>query len=236
MLQVSDIHTFYGRSHVLQGVSLNVDAREIVCLLGRNGVGKSTTLKSITGLTPPRKGSVRFDGKEMRGMKPHEIVRRGISYIPEDRRIFPMLTVKENLVLGTKNLSNVNSEIKSGNLEKMYGYFPALRAREKQMGGTLSGGEQQMLTIARGLMGNPRLMLLDEPFEGLAPLITKELTKIVTLMCQEEGLTLLLVEQNARLALKLANRGYVLEKGSVTFEGPSDVMAASEEVKKRCGI
>jgi branched-chain amino acid transport system ATP-binding protein len=236
MLQVSDIHTFYGRSHVLQGVSLKVDAKEIVCLLGRNGVGKSTTLKSITGLTPPRKGSVRFDGKEMRGMKPHEIVRRGISYVPEDRRIFPMLTVKENLVLGTKNLSNVNSEIKNGNLEKMYGYFPALRARKKQMGGTLSGGEQQMLTIARGLMGNPRLMLLDEPFEGLAPLIIKELTKIVTLMCQEEGLTLLLVEQNARLALKLANRGYVLEKGSVTFEGPRDVMLASEEVKKRCGI
>ena len=236
MLQVSDIHTFYGRSHVLQGVSLKVDAKEIVCLLGRNGVGKSTTLKSITGLTPPRKGSVRFDGKEMRGMKPHEIVRRGISYVPEDRLIFPMLTVKENLVLGTKNLSNVNSEIKNGNLEKMYGYFPALRARKKQMGGTLSGGEQQMLTIARGLMGNPRLMLLDEPFEGLAPLIIKELTKIVTLMCQEEGLTLLLVEQNARLALKLANRGYVLEKGSVTFEGPRDVMLASEEVKKRCGI
>lgn len=236
MLQVSDIHTFYGRSHVLQGVSLKVDAKEIVCLLGRNGVGKSTTLKSITGLTPPRKGSVRFDGKEMRGMKPHEIVRRGISYVPEDRRIFPVLTVKENLVLGTKNLSNVNSEIKNGNLEKMYGYFPALRARKKQMGGTLSGGEQQMLTIARGLMGNPRLMLLDEPFEGLAPLIIKELTKIVTLMCQEEGLTLLLVEQNARLALKLANRGYVLEKGSVTFEGPRDVMLASEEVKKRCGI
>jgi len=236
VLQVSDIHTFYGRSHVLQGVSLKVDAKEIVCLLGRNGVGKSTTLKSITGLTPPRKGSVRFDGKEMRGMKPHEIVRRGISYVPEDRRIFPMLTVKENLVLGTKNLSNVNSEIKNGNLEKMYGYFPALRARKKQMGGTLSGGEQQMLTIARGLMGNPRLMLLDEPFEGLAPLIIKELTKIVTLMCQEEGLTLLLVEQNARLALKLANRGYVLEKGSVTFEGPRDVMLASEEVKKRCGI
>jgi branched-chain amino acid transport system ATP-binding protein len=217
-------------------VSLKVDAKEIVCLLGRNGVGKSTTLKSITGLTPPRKGSVRFAGKEMRGMKPHEIVRRGISYVPEDRRIFPMLTVKENLVLGTKNLSNVNSEIKNGNLEKMYGYFPALRARKKQMGGTLSGGEQQMLTIARGLMGNPRLMLLDEPFEGLAPLIIKELTKIVTLMCQEEGLTLLLVEQNARLALKLANRGYVLEKGSVTFEGPRDVMLASEEVKKRCGI
>ena len=236
MLQVSDIHTFYGRSHVLQDVSLKVDAKEIVCLLGRNGVGKSTTLKSITGLTPPRKGSVRFDGKEMRGMRPHEIVRRGISYVPEDRRIFPMLTVRENLVLGTKNLSNVNSEIKSGNLEKMYGYFPALRARKKQMGGTLSGGEQQMLTIARGLMGNPRLMLLDEPFEGLAPLIIKELTKIVTLMCQEEGLTLLLVEQNARLALKLADRGYVLEKGSVTFEGPRDVMLASEEVKKRCGI
>ena len=236
MLQVSDMHTFYGRSHVLQGVSLKVDAKEIVCLLGRNGVGKSTTLKSITGLTPPREGSVHFDGKEMRGMKPHEIARRGISYVPEDRRIFPMLTVKENLFLGTKNLSNVNFEIKSGNLEKMYGYFPALRARKKQMGGTLSGGEQQMLTIARGLMGNPRLMLLDEPFEGLAPMIIREIIKIITLMCQEEGLTLLLVEQNARLALKLANRGYVLEKGSVTFEGPRDIMLESEEVKKRCGI
>lgn len=236
MLEVNNIHTFYGRSHILQGVSLTVEPREIVCLLGRNGVGKTTTLKSIIGLNPPRKGTICFEKEQISGLKPHEISRKGISYVPEERRIFPALTVKDNLVLGTKSLSSLTIEMKIKNLEKMYHYFPILNSRKKQMGGTLSGGEQQMLTIARGLIGNPRLMLLDEPFEGLAPLIVKELKKIISLLSQEDGLTLLLVEQNAHMALKLSNRGYVLEKGTVTFEGPSDVMRESDEVKKRCGI
>ena len=236
MLELENIHTYYGRSHILQGVSLTVRQQEIVCLLGRNGVGKTTTLKSIIGLTPPRRGAIRFENKEISGLKTHEISRKGISYVPEDRRIFPSLTVEENLLLGAKNLIDANSDAKMKNLGKMYNYFPILKARKKQSGGTLSGGEQQMLTIARGLMGNPKLMLLDEPFEGLAPLVVKELVKIISLLSQKEDLTLLIVEQNARMALRLANRGYVLEKGSVTFEGTSDVMQESEEVRRRCGI
>jgi len=236
MLELENIHTYYGRSHILQGVNLSVLQQEIVCLLGRNGVGKTTTLKSIIGLTPPRRGAIRFENKEISGLKTHEISRKGISYVPEDRRIFSTLTVEENLILGAKNLSDANFDAKMKNLEKMYNYFPILKARKKQLGGTLSGGEQQMLTIARGLMGNPKLMLLDEPFEGLAPLVVKELVEIISLLSQKEGLTLLIVEQNARMALRLADRGYVIEKGLVTFEGTSDVMQESEEVRRRCGI
>ncbi len=236
MLELKDIHTFYGRSHILQGVSLNVQAGEIVCLLGRNGVGKTTTLKSIIGLVPPRSGSILFKAEEIAGIPTHEIARKGISYVPEDRRIFPNLTVRENLILGTRNLQKATAETKRKNLEKMYAYFPRLGARENQLGGTFSGGEQQMLTIARGLMGNPQMMLLDEPCEGLAPIIVQELTKIIPVLCQSEGLTLLLVEQNAHVALKLAQRGYVLEKGAVTYHGPCDEMRESEEVKKKCGI
>jgi branched-chain amino acid transport system ATP-binding protein len=236
MLELKDVHTFYGRSHILQGVSLNVKAREIVCLLGHNGVGKTTTLKSIIGLVPPRSGSILFKAEEIARMPTHEIARRGMSYVPEDRRIFPNLTVRENLILGTRNLEKATTEIKRRNLAKMSAYFPRLGARKNQPGGTLSGGEQQMLTIARGLMGNPQMMLLDEPCEGLAPIIVQELTKIIPVLCQSEGLTLLLVEQNAHVALKLAQRGYVLEKGVVTYQGPCDEMAESEEVKKKCGI
>jgi len=236
MLKVDHIHTFYGLSHILQGTSLEVQAGEIVCLLGRNGVGKTTTLKSIIGLTPPREGKVIFKGEEIQGKRPHEISRLGISYVPEDRRIFPLLTVKENLILGTKNVIKMSLKQKKLNLERIYNYFSILREREKQLGRTLSGGEQQMLTVARGLMGNSQLMLLDEPSEGLAPLIVKELMSIIVRLCDEEGLTLLLVEQNARLALKVSRRGYVLEKGVVKFEGPSDYLLESREVRERCGL
>ncbi len=236
MLKIHDVHTFYGRSHILQGVSLEVGSKEIVCLLGRNGVGKTTTLKSIMGLTPPRQGSILFQGDEISRMPTCEIACKGISYVPEDRRVFPMLTVFENLNLGTKILVHMTPSAKKSNLQNMYDYFPILNQRRNQLGGTLSGGEQQMLTIARGLMGNPRLMLLDEPFEGLAPLIVKELMRILGILCIQEALTLLLVEQNARLAIKLSDRGYVLEKGIVTFQGPRDVLSESEEVRKRCGI
>lgn len=236
MLKLEEIHTFYGLSHILQGVNLEVQVGEVVCLLGRNGVGKTTTLKSIIGLVSPRKGRVIFCDQEIQGKKPHEISRLGISYVPEDRRVFPMLTVKENLTLGTKNATHFTINEKDHNLKRMYSYFPILREREKQLGKTLSGGEQQMLTVARGLMGNSKLMLLDEPSEGLAPLIVKELMSIIVRLCQEEGLTLLLVEQNARLALKISKRGYVLEKGIVKFEGASDDLLESKEVRERCGL
>jgi branched-chain amino acid transport system ATP-binding protein len=236
MLEIENVHTYYGRSHILQGVSFSIYSKEIVCLLGRNGVGKTTTLKSIIGLTPPRRGAIRFENREINGLKTHQIARRGISYVPEDRRIFSSLTVEQNLLLGAKNQPVANPEAKIKNMEKIYNYFPILKIRKKQSGGTLSGGEQQMLTIGRGLMGNPKLMLLDEPFEGLAPLIVKELARIISLLSREEGLTILLVEQNARMALRMAGRGYVLEKGLITFEGTSGVMRESEEVKRRCGI
>jgi branched-chain amino acid transport system ATP-binding protein len=236
MLEVNDVHTFYGRSHILQGVQLRVDAGEIVCLLGRNGVGKSTTLKSIIGLTPPREGKVVFDGQEIQGRYPHEISRLGISYVPEDRRVFPLLTVKENLILGTKNAGSTTPSQKRSNLEKIYEYFPLLKLREKQRGSTLSGGQQQMLTIARGLMGNPQLMLLDEPFEGLAPLVIKELMDIIVRLAQKENTTILLVEQKARLALQMAQRGYVLEKGIVKCEGSSEFLLNSSQVREGCGL
>ncbi len=235
MLKLDGIHTFMGLSHILHGVSLLVEKGEIVCLLGRNGVGKSTTLKSIMGLIPPREGTVLFEGESIMGWPTHKIARKGISYIPEDRRIFPMLTVEENLFLGT-NGKNMTTEAKKANLKRIWNYFPILKNKKNQMGGFLSGGEQQMLTIGRGLMGNPKLMLLDEPCEGLGPIIVKELMEIMTVLCKEEKLTLLLVEQNAHVALKLADRGYVLEKGVVTFSGSGEEMRTSQDVKNRCGI
>lgn len=236
MLEVFDLHTFYGRSHILQGIQLKVDEREIVSLLGRNGVGKSTTLKSIIGLTPPRQGRVTFCDQEIQGRYPHQISRLGISYVPEDRRVFPLLTVKENLILGTKNARPMNSSQKKSTLSRIYEYFPLLKLREQQRGSTLSGGQQQMLTIARGLMGDPRLMLLDEPFEGLAPLVIKELMDIIMRLCGEGRMAILLVEQKARLALQMAQRGYVLEKGLVRCEGTSEFLLNSSEVKERCGL
>jgi len=236
MLELENIHTYYDRSHILQGLSISVQANEIVCLLGRNGVGKTTTLKSIMGVVTPRKGKIRFEDQEISGLKTYEISRKGISYVPEERCVFPTLTIEENLILGTKNLIKNNSDIKMENLEKIYNYFPILKTRKKQLAGTLSGGEQQMLTIGRGLMGNPKLMLLDEPTEGLAPIIVKELAEIILTLCKEENLTMILVEQNARMALNLSNRGYVLEKGVVTFKGDSQTMLESEEVRLRCGI
>jgi branched-chain amino acid transport system ATP-binding protein len=236
MLEIIDLHTFYGRSHILQGVQLKVDGSEIVCLLGRNGVGKSTTLKSIIGLTPPRQGKVIFCGQELQGKYPHEISRFGISYVPEDRRVFPLLTVKENLILGAQNATVSSASQKKANLARIYEYFPLLKQREQQRGSTLSGGQQQMLTIARGLMGSPQLMLLDEPFEGLAPLVIKELMGIISRLSERETTTILLVEQKARLALQMAQRGYVLEKGIVKCEGSSEYLLNSCEVRERCGL
>jgi branched-chain amino acid transport system ATP-binding protein len=236
MLEVEGINTYIGLSHILHDVTLLVERGEIVCLIGRNGVGKSTTLKSIMGITPPKRGKISFEGKDLLGYATHEIAREGISYIPEDRRIFPMLTVEQNLLLGTRNGRHMTGEKKKTNLSRVYSYFPALHNKKKQLGGFLSGGEQQMLTIARGLMGSPKLMLLDEPCEGLAPIIVKCLVEIINVLSKQENLTILLVEQNARVALNLADRGYVLEKGVVTFSGACEIMKDSEEVKNCCSI
>jgi branched-chain amino acid transport system ATP-binding protein len=236
MLKVTDLNTYYGKSHILQGVNLEVRPGEIVCLLGRNGVGKSTTLKSIMGLVPPRKGSVLFEGKEIKGKRPDGIARMGISYIPEDRRIFSVLSVKNNLLVGTSNAEDMSKSEKDSNLEKVYSYFPILKEKADQAGGLLSGGQQQMLAVGRGLMGNPKLVLLDEPFEGLAPVIIWDLMEIIIKLCRNEKMTLLLVEQKAALALKMADRGYVLEKGIVKCEGTCQFLSESEEVRERCGI
>lgn len=236
MLEVKDLNTFYGKSHILQGVNLEVHEGEIVCLLGRNGVGKSTTLKSIMGLVRPSRGTIGFQGKQIQKMRPDVIARMGISYIPEDRRIFSKLSVKENLMIGTSNAVDMTKSEKADMLEKAYMYFPILKEKESQGGGYLSGGQQQMLAIARGLMCDPKLVLLDEPFEGLAPVIIWELIDIIRKLCETEKMTLLLVEQKAALALKMSDRGYVLEKGLVKCEGTCEFLSGSEEVRERCGL
>jgi branched-chain amino acid transport system ATP-binding protein len=236
VLKVKDLNTFYGKSHILQGVTLEVSVGEIVCLLGRNGVGKSTTLKSIIGLVKSTRGSVTFEGREIQNKNPDFVARLGISYIPEDRRIFSTLTVKENLLLGTQSARAMTVGDKAANLDRVYTYFPILKDKKGQPGGLLSGGQQQMLTIARGLMGNPKLVLLDEPFEGLAPLVIQELMETITQLCNRERMTLLLVEQKAALALRMSHRGYVLEKGLVMCEGSCKELIDSQEVRERCGL
>jgi branched-chain amino acid transport system ATP-binding protein len=236
VLKVNDLNTFYGKSHILQGVTLEVSVGEIVCLLGRNGVGKSTTLKSIIGLVKSTRGSVVFEGREIQNKNPDFVARLGISYIPEDRRIFGTLTVKENLLLGTQSARAMSVNDKAANLDRVYTYFPILKDKKGQPGGLLSGGQQQMLTIARGLMGNPKLVLLDEPFEGLAPLVIQELMETITELCNKEHMTLLLVEQKAALALRMSHRGYVLEKGLVMCQGSCNELIDSQEVRERCGL
>lgn len=228
LLEVKEIDTFYGLSHILFKVSLAVDEGETVCVLGRNGVGKTTTLRSIMSLTPPRSGSLKFRGEEIRGKKPFEIARRGVGFVPEDRLIFPDLTVRENLEVGIKARSKTGGK---WTLERVYGLFPILKVRDTQEGGTLSGGEQQMLTIARTLMGDPSLILLDEPTEGLAPLVLKLIDEQIHLL-KGEGMTILLAEQNANFAVKLSNRSYILEKGSVCWSGDTSELKENPELLK----
>jgi branched-chain amino acid transport system ATP-binding protein len=230
LLEVKDLNTFYERSHILQGVSLGIDHGEIVSLLGRNGVGKSTTLKSIIGLVRPRSGEVLFKGQNVAGMPPHVISKLGVGYVPEDRRIFPTLTLRENLLMGIKPGQKGNGD--GWNVEKVYKYFPALQARDRQKGGHLSGGEQQMLTIARTLMGNPEVLLIDEPTEGLAPKIVETVEQVIQDIHQHD-IPILLVEQNMRVALRLAGRIYVISKGKIVFQGTGQELKEADEVRQK---
>jgi branched-chain amino acid transport system ATP-binding protein len=225
MLAVEDIHTYYGESHILHGVSLGVSRGQAVALLGRNGVGKTTLIRSIVGFTPPRTGVVRFQAREIQRMPPHRIARRGIGLVPQGRRIFSPLTVTENLLLGARG------DV-AARRQRMYELFPRLRDRGGQGSGTLSGGEQQMLAIARALMQGPQLLLLDEPSEGLAPLIVREIGRVLVRL-KEQGLSILLVEQNVSLALRVADRVYVMSKGQVVYHGTPTDLDANEDVKRR---
>lgn len=229
LLEVEEIHTFFGKSHILQGVSLEMERGEIVALLGRNGVGKSTTLKSIVGLVSIQKGSIRFRGKEVAGLRPYKICRSGIGYVPEERRIFPDLTVRQNLMMGVKPNQRVDE---SWTIERIYSYFPQLEKRDRQKGRYLSGGEQQMLTIGRTLMGNPELLLVDEPTEGLAPALVEMVIQIIRKI-NERGCSVLIVEHALDVALSLAARAYIMSKGSIVFQGTGEEIYGGEEIRKR---
>jgi branched-chain amino acid transport system ATP-binding protein len=230
MLEVRSIDTYYATSHILSEVSLSVNHGDIVCLLGRNGAGKTTTMRSIMGLTKPKSGSVRFNGEELRGRPPDYIARQGIGYVPDNRLIFPDLTVLENLELGIKPPKHAKG--KPWTLERVYELFPILFRRQRQLGGTLSGGEQQMLTVARTLMGNPELLLLDEPVEGLAPLVVKNLGEQI-LKIKEMGQTILFSEQNVNFALQTANRAFVIDKGRIRYQGSIAELSADQEIKEK---
>lgn len=228
LLEVENIHTAYGTSRVLFGITLDVKPGECVCLLGRNGVGKTTTMRSIMGLTPPSDGRIRFKGRDVTGQAPYRLARSGVGYVPEDRRIFAELTVWENLDVASRSSKRPGP----WNLDAVYGLFPKLKELRDRLGGVLSGGEQQMLTIARTLMGNPELLLLDEPSEGLAPVIVENMLVQVQRL-KREGLTILLAEQGLDFSLALADRVYVLQKGKVEFTGPSQALRDDKALRDR---
>ena len=226
ILEVKDIHTFYGTSHILFGISMELEEGETVCLLGRNGAGKTTTLRSINGLTTPHSGNIKFKGVEIAGKSAYAISRQGIGFVPEDRKIFPSLTVREQLEVAQKPGSG------NWTLEKVYVLFPRLKDLDKHMGNQLSGGEQQMLTIARTLMGNPELLLLDEPSEGLAPLIVLALIEQIRTL-REEKITLLLSEMGLGFAIELSQRAFVIDKGQNQWSGTSEELKENEDLKTK---
>jgi branched-chain amino acid transport system ATP-binding protein len=230
MLELKNIRTFYGNIQALKDVSLKVSMGEIVTLIGANGAGKTTTLMSICGIVPPRRGEILLEGKTINGLPPNDIVAMGISQVPEGRRIFPYLTVAENIDMGAflrKDKENIKAD-----MDRVFDLFPILAERRHQAGGTLSGGEQQMLAISRALMARPRVLLLDEPSLGLAPLVVKRIFEIIKQINEESNTTIFLVEQNANLALKVAHRGYVMENGSVILTDTAEKLLADEEVRK----
>ena len=228
MLEVEHIHTYYGLSHILFEVSLYVEAGKVVCLLGRNGAGKSTTLKSIIGIAPPKKGSIRFKDVEIAGKQPFMLVRMGIGYVPDDRRIFADLTVEDNLEIAERRVG----ETQGWDKDRVFELFPVLKNIASRTGGCLSGGEQKMLAIARALMGNPELLLLDEPTEGLAPLMVRAIEEQVNGL-KTTGLTVLLAEQNVKTTLKLSDYGYIIDNGTIRYHGSVDELKENEEVRKK---
>lgn len=230
LLTIDNVHSFYGKIEALKGISLEVRQGEIVALLGSNGAGKSTTLKTISGLVRPGKGDILLNGESIIGLPPHQIVEEGIIHVPEGRRIFAGLTVRENLELGGFTQKKKKDVIAAG-IEQAFSLFPRLKERSTQLGGTLSGGEQQMLAICRGLMARPKLLMLDEPSMGLAPIIVQEIMHIIREI-NKQGTTILLIEQNAKAALRLAHRGYVLETGRIVMENTAEVLRGDESIVK----
>ncbi len=230
MLKIQNIQTYYGNIQALKDVSIDIKEGEIVALIGANGAGKTTTLMSICGITPPRSGDISLDGDSLKGVSAEKIVERGIIQVPEGRRIFPDLTVLENLEMGA--FLRKNKKLIQQDLNYVMTLFPILEKRRSQLGGTLSGGEQQMLAISRALMGRPRVLLLDEPSLGLAPLIIKKIFEIIRQINKESNTTIFLVEQNANQALKLADRGYVMENGRITLVDSADNLLANDDVRK----
>ena len=227
MLKVDDIHVYYGAIHANKGISFHVEPGEIVALIGANGAGKSTILKTVSGLMHPRSGSIQFMDENIAHMEAHKLVRKGLAHVPEGRRIFLQMTVQENLEMGAFTQKSVSQE----DLDRVFNYFPRLQERRKQIAGTLSGGEQQMLAMSRALMSHPKLMMLDEPSMGLAPILVDQIFDIIKEL-HAAGTTILLVEQNARKALEIADRAYVLETGTVTLSGSGKELASSDAVKK----
>ena len=229
MLKISDLHTYYGNIHALKGINLEVHDGEIVALIGSNGAGKTTILKTITGLLKPDRGNAQFIGQNITGLKPDKIVEQGLVLVPEGRQIFPFMSVVENLHMGAYSRTD-KAEI-AHNFQKVYELFPRLYERRKQQGGTLSGGEQQMLAIGRALMAQPKMILLDEPSLGLSPILVETIFKLICEINQQ-GTTILLIEQNARMALMIANRGYVMETGSIVQHDQADNLLDSDSIRK----
>jgi len=229
MLELKDVHTYYGNIHALKGISLNVDKGEIVTLIGSNGAGKTTTLRTIQGINRPRSGTIALEGEELEKLPPHEVALRGVAQSPEGRLIFPQMTVLENLEMGAyarKDKSSMKDD-----LDRVFTLFPRLKERTSQRGGTLSGGEQQMLAMGRALMARPRILLLDEPSMGLSPILVELIFEIIQTI-NKEGMTILLVEQNALMALSIANRGYVIQTGEIVLSDSAEKLKANEMVRK----
>ena len=235
MLRIDHLHAGYGTTPILFGVSLEVRQGEAVALLGRNGMGKTTLMKTAMGFLKPTRGRIDFEGEDLGRLAPHEIARRGIGFVPENRRIFPGLSVRENLELGLSAVSHRRAALRGERLDAVFAHFPRLRERVDQPAKTLSGGEQQMLAIARVMMAGARLILMDEPTQGLAPALIRHIRDIIRELLRQ-GVTILLVEQNARVALRVCDRGYIMEKGTIAFEGPAAVLRDSPVTREKLGV